>query len=148
MGKWLYFMLVLVMIELMFFTLVDTVAVSLTSFIFLAIKAISTGGSWDSIIGLFTLPLIKSFVALAAISGAMAGTFITPLSSGFKFPEIIWGTIAINFLLSIGADMVYIYSKLNSAVPGRIGSLIALFIMAPMIILFSLIVIEWVRGKD
>lgn len=83
----------------------------------------------------FWTVLVTGIAALAVLGGVVVSLFT-------KSDSILFITMAIGLSLLIG-DYVNIYSYLAS-----VNTILATVLFVPIIVLFTLIVVEWARGKD
>ncbi len=145
MGKLLFFIAVIIFIDLLFLTTGQLCAsgdCSLSSIIFATILNPSnlTGTQlFRELIG-STLDLFSSltgFLALAATGGVLVGAFLAT-----KEFRILLIPMALTMALVAG-DLVFIFVRLN-----EINSVLAAFTMIPLSIMYVFVVVEWWRGKD
>ena len=154
MGKLTYLILMLVMIDLMFFVFIDTPAASLNSAVFKSITVVAEGGGWENVKSLFTFNWITIILSLATLAVAAAGITLKFLGISSNTETYIWATVAGLFVYGMGADYLHIFKVLagiagpTAATSGPLRFYVALFLMLPIIILFIWTIIEWIRGKD
>jgi len=132
MGKLFMFITMLVFIDLLFLV-TGQLTGSLTSILFTAIIDISvirTSNFWVSLAG------AGGLTALLSISAITVGFIVT------KSDMVLFIPIAIT-LSVLAADFIVVFNLL------KIHSVIlATFVMAPIVILYILTILEWLRGKD
>lgn len=143
---WQYFTFI-VIIDMMFYLFVNTTAVSLTGVIFRAIVAIASGGGWDAIGLILTNDLLIRILAGAALALVATGIYVKLSGTTFDIQTFLWTGVVSAFFLSLGADFINIFRVLSSIKP-PITTILAMIMMVPIIISFTFILIEWIRGKD
>lgn len=131
MGKLISFILILVVIDILFLITGQLAIDSPSSLIAQAIQDPSalTGLNWWSI--------IISNISILALTTTVVVGLVTRASD-----ILIWIPMSIVFSVLVG-DFLLIYNHLAS-----INQPLAIIIMSPILIIFTLIILEWVRGKD
>jgi len=131
MGKLVGLILILVIVDLLFLTTGQLTLDSPSSIIISAIQnpeRIKDVSFWAI--------LVTGIGALGIVAGVVAG-FVTKQADIFYFV-----TMGSSLALLIG-DYIAIFIYLNA-----INSVVATLIMSPIIIVFTLVIVEWLRGKD
>ncbi len=148
MGKLINFLVMLIFIDMLFLATGqicidgDPSTCTLSSIIFSAITDINnivTSNYWTQLLGSFTGILSSTTGAFSLGAGAVviaAGALLSRTES------LIWLLIAAPLAL-LTADFVFISSILIAQ-----NSVLGLFIMVPVILIYTLTVIEWARNKD
>jgi len=131
MGKLIGFVLILIIIDLLFLATGQLTLDSPSSAILNALQdpSILLQTNWWTI-------LITGVSALAVTAAVIAG--IATRNSDI----VIFVSMGSALALLVG-DYVVIYNHLAS-----INKTLAIIIMSPLIIIFTLTIVEWVRGKD
>ncbi len=131
MGKLINLVLILIMIDLLFIITGQLTLDSPSSVIITALtnpEAIQDSNFWTI--------LFVGLSGLALVGGVVAG-IVTRSSDVTIF--IVMGT---SLILMVG-DFVDVFNHISG-----INPVLATVIMSPIILIFTLVVIEWVRGKD
>jgi hypothetical protein len=145
MGKLIYFITALIFIDLLFITtgqLCATGTCSLSSIIFNALLNLSNFDAttfFSELIG-DASALIGSgtgIAALIATGGVIIGAFFAT-----REITILFIPITLTFALLAG-DLILIFSYLAS-----FNFVLATFIVGPLVLVYILTVVEWLRGKD
>ncbi len=147
MGKFLYYIVLLVFTDLLFSIFINPVDVSLLGAIWTAISILIFGGSWSQLSTVLTSGL---FIATTIASTAIVATGVVlsrVAGSGVNVETFIWTSIATAFMINLGADFIVIFRILES-IHRPLSTILALIIMAPVITVFFFTVLEWVRNKD
>lgn len=133
MGKMVWAVLTLVVIDILFLVTGQLGVTSGSSLIINAIldpSSISFSTFWDAMIGEAGLG------ALAATVGVTVGALISATN------VIVFLPMGFVFALLIG-DYLTIYNLLNAHNP-----VLATMVMVPVMMVFILVIVEWVRAKD
>lgn len=172
MGKLIYFVGILIFIDLMFMLFINMPETSLNSVIFNSVVGLGAGelganetasysyiqdnliGQPDSISDAVNSP------STAASSSTLIGALLLGLGSVLvagivlKFTgarvsalEIAWSCVGVFFFVQLGADFVGVYNFLSQINP-PLSKLMAIVLMVPIILIYSFICIEWIRAKD
>lgn len=145
MGKLIKFITILIFIDLFFIStgqVCSQGSCSLGSNIFNVILNLGNASAtelWKELIS-STADLTNSTTGILALLGTGAvivGAFFATKSELLLFIPIT-ATLAL-----VTNDLIFIFSYLNG-----LNSILATFIMAPLIIIYVLTVVEWLRGKD
>lgn len=131
MGKLISFILILVIIDILFLATGQLTLSSPSSLIITAIQDPTVLNATN-----FWTILITGIGALVVVSAIIAG--IATRNSDITIFAAMAGSLA----LLIG-DYLVIYNHLAS-----INQPLAIIIMAPIMITFTLTIVEWLRGKD
>lgn len=146
MGKLIYYISLLVFIDLLFIVtgqILSTGTPSISSIILNAIldlPNLTFSGFFRQLIGdIFNLANSTTGIMglLGGIAGVTIGTLIT------KSDSLLWLSVIGASVGLLVSDFVFIFSYLAS-----LNSILATMIMAPIIVVFVLILIDWSRGKD
>ncbi len=131
MGKLISFVIMLIFIDLLFLATGQLTLDSPTSAIINSIQdpTILLDTNWWTI-------LITGLSGLALTTAVVAG-FVTR-SSDIAIFFVMAGTLAL-----LAGDFLFIYNHLAS-----INTPLAILIMSPIIVIFTLVIVEWARGKD
>ncbi len=78
----------------------------------------------------------------AGIASLVAGVSVTLGTVLTKSDSVLFIPVALTFGI-IGADFIVIYALLSS-----INTIAATLIMGPIMVLYAVTVVDWVRGKD
>jgi len=84
---------------------------------------------------------------LVIVGGALATITLTGGSTGIDTANVAWMGASIFFFLSLGADFIYYFNLISNIHP-PLTKILAMVFLLPIGILFGLIALEWVRGKD
>jgi len=147
MGKLIYFILILVFVDMMFFVFVDTSAVSVNSVVFQSLKELSATGDFNLIKNLLSTDLLINIITSLAIAIAAAGVVLKFTGGTYQVSDFVWASVASTYFIQLGYDFIHIY-KILSEINPPLTRYLALFLIAPFAILFVFIAIEWIRGKD
>ena len=147
MGKFLYYIVMLVFLDLMFSIFINPADVSLLSAIWTAISILLLGGSWSQLTAILSNGLFIA-TTIASASIVITGIILSRVAgSGVNVETFIWTSIAITFMINLGADFIVVFRILES-VHRPLSTILALIIMSPILIIFIFTVLEWVRNKD
>lgn len=145
MGKMVTYLAILIFIDLLLITTGQLCATdsgcSFTSIIFNAILDFDNLGFTNfvkQIIGNLTDFFGSTSGLLSLLTGAGVTIGIVFSKSDMLLSLLIAGTLAL-----IGSDFIIISTKLFSLSP-----ILTMFIMGPITILFYIVVLDWVKGKD
>ena len=147
MGKLIYFILILVFVDMMFFVFVNTDAVSINSVVFKSIGELSSTGDFNLIKNLLSTQLLINILLSLAVAIAAAGVILKFTGGSYNATDFVWASVASTYFIQLGYDFVHIYKVLAEIQP-PLTSYLALFLIAPFAIIFVFIAIEWIRGKD
>lgn len=174
MGKLVYFVGILIFIEMMFFIFINAPAMSLNSVVIQSVSDLSGGGigsnstgSWSNFKNSMFCNVDETSVNDMASSpstscnsttiwGALMiglgvavaiGASLILTSTSASFTDIAWAIVGIFFFIQMGADFIGIYNYLAYIHP-PITKLISMVIFVPIAAIFGFIVVEWIRAKD
>lgn len=88
---------------------------------------------------LVTLALKSLFSTIAA--GAL--TAVVVALSGAKTDTVLFAAFASAVILNIGKDYLFMFQEIAA-----VNTIIATILIVPLLIIFSFVTIEWLRGKD
>ncbi len=145
MGKLLFFIAIIIFVDLLFLTtgqLCATGECSLSSIIFASILQpanILNGQLFNELIGsvISKFSSLTGFLSLAATGGVLIGAFLAT-----KEFRILLIPLALTMAL-IAGDLVFIFAMLNS-----INPVFGAFVSVPLGVMYIFVVVEWWRGKD
>jgi hypothetical protein len=147
MGKFIYFIAMIIFLDLMFFIFINPESYSLTSVIWTSISALSSGQGWGSIVAILLDNIVSRLLIIAGVA-ILAGVLLRFVGGSSTNTETyIWTIIASEFLISIGADFVVVFRMLANVKP-PLTTIFALILFLPIIIIFVFLLLEWIRGKD
>jgi len=145
MGKLIYFVLILIFLDLFFLAtgqLCATDTCSLSSIIFntlFNLENIQTGDFWTTLIGNFSL-LFSSPTGILSLGIGGAVALTTYLTT--KEFRLLLIPMAVTLAL-ITSDFVVLFSYLYN-----LNKVLSIFVMGPIIIIYILVATEWLIGKD
>jgi len=115
-------------------------------------------GDFSVIDSIKNLVTCNNGTLLWLVLGIMVVTFaltkgITVLGTGVQaggtvdVGTLVWMAVGTFFLLGIGMDFITIFSYLQGTFP-PFSRILALLIFIPLSIIYSFVLLEWIRGKD
>ncbi len=133
MGKLINYIAMLVAIDLLFLITGQYVLNSNLSLIIGALtdpSTLTTGSLWKSLI-------LEGGLASVGLAGGVLTGVIT------RDSNLVFVAVSITFASLLIGDYIGIYNILRSHNP-----ILAMVVMAPIIIIFAFVMVEWARGKD
>ena len=133
MGKLVTYLSILIFVDLLFIVTGQIGAISSTSIILNTI--LDLGNLFGS--PFYILLFVTAIGGIAVTSGVTTGILN---KAGIDLLAFVVTAVA---LAALGGDFLSIFTYLFA-----LNEILAMFIMAPLIILFLMSVFEWLRGKD
>lgn len=133
MGKTMYMISLIIFVDLLFITFWGATT-SLQSIVW---SWLLDPANFEG--NLITIGLQALFSTIAA--GAIAAVVVA--LSGAKTDTVLFAVFAAGTLYNVGKDFVFMFQEVS-----KINEVLAVVMMAPFIIMFGFMVIEWLRGKD
>ena len=133
MGKAIKLISIILFVDILFITFWSG-STSLESII---VSWITSPASFNT--NLVIVALKSLFTTIAA--GALAAVVVA--LSGAKTDTVLFAGFASAVLVNIGKDYLFMYQQVAT-----INSILALIAIFPFVVMFSFIVIEWLRGRD
>jgi len=135
MGKLIWFVSIIIFVDLLFITFWSGASGSLQSII---ATWITDPTNFDG--NLVTLAFQSLFSTIAI--GATAAIVVSTIS-GAKTDTVLFAGFAAVVIFNIGKDLLAMFTIIKD-----INPLIAIVVMVPLIIMFGFVTVEWLKSRD